>query len=211
MILLVALAIAIAAGLIGGDPRRLAELHIRGTSVVALAMAVQIAVINVLPSALPQQVAEGAHLATYLAVAWVVWLNRMLPWMWLVAVGGAGNLAAIAANGGVMPASPSALARAGMSAASEDFANSTAVTHARLPWLGDVFAVPEGWPLSNVFSAGDVLLVLGAFLLVRVTARTASSTVPQEDGIAFRARVEAVTAGTAHVPNGSFHRALPKP
>ena len=33
--------------------------------------------------------------------------------------------------------------------------------HPRLGFLGDVFAIPAGFPLANVFSIGDVLIVLG--------------------------------------------------
>jgi hypothetical protein len=35
-------------------------------------------------------------------------------------------------------------------------------TLTRLWFLGDVFAIPAGWPLANVFSVGDVLILLGA-------------------------------------------------
>jgi hypothetical protein len=45
-----------------------------------------------------------------------------------------------------------------------DFANSTAVAHPHLSFLGDVFAVPASWPVSNVFSVGDVILVAAALL-----------------------------------------------
>jgi hypothetical protein len=31
----------------------------------------------------------------------------------------------------------------------------------RLAFLGDVFAVPASWPLSNVFSVGDMLIAVG--------------------------------------------------
>ena len=31
----------------------------------------------------------------------------------------------------------------------------------RLAFLGDVFYIPASWPLSNVFSVGDVLIALG--------------------------------------------------
>jgi len=44
------------------------------------------------------------------------------------------------------------------------FANSTAVAHPHLSILGDVFAVPASWPVSNVFSVGDVILVVAALL-----------------------------------------------
>jgi hypothetical protein len=42
------------------------------------------------------------------------------------------------------------------------YRNSTAVADPRLGFLGDVFAIPASWPLSNVFSVGDVLIAVGA-------------------------------------------------
>ena len=59
-----------------------------------------------------------------------------------------------------MPADPDALAAAGVHQEAGDFANSTAVAHPHLSFLGDVFAVPASWPVSNVFSVGDVILVV---------------------------------------------------
>jgi hypothetical protein len=35
-----------------------------------------------------------------------------------------------------------------------------------MAFLGDIFSTPRTWPLANVFSAGDVLLAVGAFLLL---------------------------------------------
>ncbi len=61
-----------------------------------------------------------------------------------------------------MPASADALGRAGLVAAPRGFSNSIALADPRLAALGDVFAVPESWPLANVFSIGDVLVVAGA-------------------------------------------------
>ena len=45
-----------------------------------------------------------------------------------------------------------------------DFINSTAVPDAHLQFLGDVFATPSWLPVHNVFSIGDLLIVLGALL-----------------------------------------------
>jgi hypothetical protein len=39
--------------------------------------------------------------------------------------------------------------------------NSGVVEHPKLAFLGDVFAVPAQFPLANVFSVGDVLIILG--------------------------------------------------
>jgi hypothetical protein len=79
----------------------------------------------------------------------------------LVALGAALNLLVISVNGGVMPASPSALAGAGLPVNEPGFQNSTALAEPRLAFLGDVFSLPASWPLSNVFSVGDVLIALG--------------------------------------------------
>ena len=42
------------------------------------------------------------------------------------------------------------------------FQNSTALAEPRLAFLGDVFHLPASWPLSNVFSVGDVPIALGS-------------------------------------------------
>jgi hypothetical protein len=81
--------------------------------------------------------------------------------MALVALGAALNLLAITANGGVMPASAEALAAAGLPAAEPGFESSAALADPRLAFLGDVFAIPASWPLSNVFSVGDVCIGAG--------------------------------------------------
>ena len=67
----------------------------------------------------------------------------------------------IALNGGTLPASASALKSAGLELDPAEFLNSGVLADPRLPWLGDVFAIPAGWPLANVFSIGDVLILCG--------------------------------------------------
>ena len=44
---------------------------------------------------------------------------------------------------------------AGLDVRSGEFANSDLVENAHLAFLGDVFAIPAGWPGANVFSVGD--------------------------------------------------------
>ena len=87
-----------------------------------------------------------------------------------MALGGMLNLAAIAANDGVMPADPSALAAAGIATDPQSFSNSTAVAEPALLLLGDILWVPEAWPVSNVFSIGDIVIVVGAFLALHTIA-----------------------------------------
>ena len=90
--------------------------------------------------------------------------------MALIVFGGLLNLAAIGANGGVMPAQRDALESAGIIVDSPEFENSAVVDDARLWFLGDIFAVPEGIPFANVFSIGDVILVLGGAVAVHTIA-----------------------------------------
>lgn len=93
-----------------------------------------------------------------------LWANRAIPFLWLAALGGALNLMAISVNGGVMPASASALAAAGVEQQPGEFINSAALAHPKLAFVGDVFAVPSSLPISNVYSVGDLMLVLAALL-----------------------------------------------
>ena len=110
------------------------------------------------------------HLATYALAAACLIRNLDLRFVWLVGVGGLLNLIAIAANGGVMPASRGALETAGLDVKSGEFANSDYVEDAHVGFLGDVFAIPDGWPGANVFSVGDVLMLLGVILAIHAVA-----------------------------------------
>ncbi len=78
-------------------------------------------------------------------------------------LGGGLNFAAIAANDGVMPASPEAVEAAGLDLG-DAFENSLPVTDPNLLFLGDVFATPGFLPVDNVYAVGDVLIALGALV-----------------------------------------------
>ena len=136
-------------------------MRLRLPWLIVSALALQFLIISVVPGGLPL-VHKVAHLASYAMAAAFVFVNRSVPGMWLLALGGALNVTAIAANGGVMPARPAALAAAGIARQADHFRNSTALAAPKLAFLGDVFALPEPWPLHNVFSVGDVVLVVGA-------------------------------------------------
>jgi hypothetical protein len=146
--------------LAGGRLGRYANLRLRRAWVLFLALAAQVVVIEVIPSA-NHTALSVVHVATYVAAGWWVWSNRAVPGLWLVALGAGSNGLAIAVNGGTLPAAPSALARAGIHQNTGDFLNSTVLAHPHLGFLGDVFAIPAGWPLHNVFSVGDVLILTG--------------------------------------------------
>jgi Family of unknown function (DUF5317) len=111
------------------------------------------------------------HVLTYAVAAVFVVVNRHVAGLWLLALGGAANGVTIALNHGTLPADPHALEVAGISSGGR-FVNSGVVQHPVLGWLGDVFAVPQGVPFANVFSAGDVLIVAGAVWLLIAASRT---------------------------------------
>ena len=113
---------------------------------------------------------RAVHLATYAAGALFVIMNRRIAGMKTLGLGGAANLAAIVANGGVMPTLPSAASLAGFSSVTDGFQNSAVSTGSPLWFLGDVFAIPAGVPLANVFSVGDILLLAAGLLMVWAAA-----------------------------------------
>jgi hypothetical protein len=158
-IALLAVVLVASVALAGGDLSRFSAVRVRWGWFLVAAAGTQAAILLTAPF-LPAALLAGAHLASYaFAVAFLV-ANRTIPGLWLIGAGGLANLAAIGANGGVMPASPAALERAGL-AQLEHFVNSAPLADPRLWFLGDIFAIPAGWPLANVFSVGDVLLLIG--------------------------------------------------
>jgi hypothetical protein len=160
---LVFLALFATVPLAGGRVAALAELRFRAKGLLIAALLAQVLIVSIFPEG-SATFHNAVHITTYLVVAVFVVANRRVPWVWLVALGGALNFAAIAANGGVMPASPHALDKAGFALDPDGFVNSGAVAHPHLQFLGDIFWVPSSFPISNVFSIGDVLILLGALL-----------------------------------------------
>ena len=153
--------------LAGGRLARLADIELRHLWAVVVAIGLQILIISVFPDRY-EWTHVPLHLASYVFAGWFVWANRRLPGMVVLGLGALCNAIAIVANGGVMPASPTALRAAGLATKSDGgFANSTAVEDPNLLFLGDVFSVPDSWPIiDNVFSVGDVLIAIGIVILV---------------------------------------------
>lgn len=158
--------------LFGGRLRRLASLDVSHLWIVWVAMIVQTVLLEIPTIHLSAVVGQIVHLATYAAAFGFIVLNRHVPGALMIGVGAACNAAAIAANGGVMPASPGAWETAGLPELSGlAFENSNINSDANLAFLGDVFAIPAGWPLANVFSIGDVIIVVAATYLAHVWCR----------------------------------------
>jgi hypothetical protein len=151
---------ALAVPLFGGRLAALAEVRARLAWLLLAALGLQMVSLNV--PGIPAGMRPLLQLASYPVAAVFVIANRNLPGMLLIGLGALLNAIAMGANGGVMPASPSALVAAGLPLHHDSYVNSGALDGARLAFLGDVFAIPEPVPLHNVFSAGDVFIGLGA-------------------------------------------------
>lgn len=150
---------AVAVPLVGGRLGALVEVRLRHVWAIFAALGLGIAATE-LPG-LPDGLRAALLVAAYPVAAMFLAANWRIPGMPLVALGAAMNLVAITVNGGVMPASPSALAGAGLPLNEPGFQNSAVLPDPRLVLLGDVFFIPASVPFSNVFSVGDVLLALG--------------------------------------------------
>jgi hypothetical protein len=122
----------------------------------------------VLPWRTPDAIAIGLWLAAYTLLIAACALNLRRPGVPLVAAGMISNVVAILANGGHMPALPSALRAAGMHY--EASRNSVAMATPHLATLVDRWAAPSWVPLANVFSVGDVAIAAGGFAFAFVAS-----------------------------------------
>ncbi|WP_084039531.1 DUF5317 domain-containing protein [Demequina sp. NBRC 110053] len=177
MLVLAACVLALASPLIAGRwPAGVVFGRWRWPALIWAALAIQIIIIEF---GGPRGVAETLHVATYVLALAFVWLNRHSLGLVVVGAGALLNGVTIALNGGTLPASPEAVAAAGIDA-DHAFVNAGVIEDPVLPWLGDVFAWPEPLPLANTFSAGDVLIVAGVAIAAwtgsqRIGARRARS------------------------------------
>jgi hypothetical protein len=145
----------------GGRMGALGELRIRRIELVYAAILLQICAFpsGVFPWSTPDGIARGVWLVSFALLVGFALANRAVRGVALVFAGLASNLAAVLANGGLMPANPHAAQAAGMAHRLHN--NSISTFHPHLAWLTDRWAVPDWIPLGNVFSVGDVLIAAG--------------------------------------------------
>ena len=171
MILLAALAVALLFSLLfGGSFRRLADTHIRWGPCILLSLGLQILIFSRWwqETVSVRAIAGALYIASLAILLYVAWLNRRLPGLGVLALGLAMNALVIFANGGSMPATLDALQTSGVvgsPAALEAMrsSNSSIIVEGTPLWfLGDIFAIPQRFPLANVFSLGDLVIGAGA-------------------------------------------------
>lgn len=162
MVLAEAAVIGIVLGVLsGGRLGALGELRIRRVELVYAAILLQIGAFpsGVLPWSTPEWLARVLWLVSFALLIGFAAVNRAVRGVALVFAGLACNLAAVLANGGLMPASPHAIRAAGLTYALKN--NSISTVHPHLAWLTDRWAVPAWIPWGNVYSVGDVLIAAG--------------------------------------------------
>lgn len=166
MFMLWAIPIGIIAGLlVGGRLDNLAAFRFRWGGLAVAGLIVQIVIFTPAGDQLAGGFGPALYVLSTLAVFVAVLGNIRLPGMPIVALGALSNLAAIAANGGFMPASASALAAAGLDGPGS-YTNSVVLESPVLEPLTDIFAIPAWLPMANVFSVGDVLIGVGIVIVV---------------------------------------------
>jgi hypothetical protein len=171
----------------GGQFQRLAEVRLRHSWLIMAALAVQV-LITEIDFGAPKNVLVALHLATYAAAGVAIWANRALPGLVIIAAGALLNGVTIALNGGTLPANQHALVTAGLADPTEAFQNSGVVAHPVLAWFGDIMATPAWLPFRNVISIGDLLILLGAGVLIHGVTDTLAAR-------ALRQRLQRVPAG----------------
>jgi Family of unknown function (DUF5317) len=166
MVFLLVLGAAVAVGLALGGQLRAAAIRFRAVWLFFAAIALQLVAFpsGVLPWSTGDDAARVLWLASYGCLIAGALVNMRVRGVPIVAAGMLLNFAAIVANRGHMPALPDAAAATGLESGVHN--NSVTDSEPALSWLVDRWAAPDWVPLANVYSVGDVVLALGAFVVV---------------------------------------------
>jgi hypothetical protein len=155
--------------LLGGRIDRLGDVRFRLAPLAVVVLLIQLALFSPLADGVPVAVGRAVYVLSTGLVLVVVLANVRLFGVPLIVLGAASNLAAIATNGGAMPANAAALAAVRLGIGGNT--NSVLVARPALEPLTDIFATPSWLPLANVFSIGDVLIFAGVALAIAAAMR----------------------------------------
>lgn len=178
LVLVASLVVGLALGYaLGGRLENLQNARLVLPWLIFAALALQIVAFSPVGQRLGAGAVVAFHLTSYAVLIVFAVLNLRSAGVAIAASGTLANAVVIAANGGYMPARRAALAAAGVLYAG-DAANNSRLIDAgtRLSFLGDLFAIPKGVPLANVFSVGDLLIAAGVALLLATAMRARPAT-----------------------------------
>ena len=171
VILIAAILVAL---LRGGKITHLADLNFQWRGLILVGFLIQIIIFNDFWQKNPtlQPFTSLAYIISLALLMLALAKNHTIPGMLILTLGFFFNALAITLNGGFMPASLDAWTTAGFSplAPGELHNNSIGMSPGTLvPFLGDIFAIPKGFIFPNVFSIGDVIISIGAVILIQKT------------------------------------------
>ena len=182
MILLIALAAGLAAGVVlarwRGHSYQPPELRVSWLAFLAFLPQFILLYLPYFRIRVSDQVSAVCLLASLLIFLGFAWVNRSLPGMSILLIGLALNLTVMAANGGFMPISPQTAGQLVPDGALLDFQSGDRFgvkdiylppLDTRFEWLADRFLTPAWFSYRAAFSLGDVFIAIGAFGLLAWT------------------------------------------
>jgi hypothetical protein len=175
MFLLIVLAVAIVVALIrGGKISRFADLNLRWRGIILIGFLIQVLIFSDFWQTRPDTISltPYAHIASRTLLLVALAYNYRIPGMPLLTFGLVINSIAIIVNGGYMPVSQEARALAGLTELLPGQIHNNSIgmgPDTQLFFLTDIFAIPKGFPRSNAFSIGDILIAVGAVWLTQKT------------------------------------------
>ena len=175
MFLIGAVLIGVVVGyLCRGRIAHLASLRLRFLWVIPISLLIQLMIFPLF-SERPffPYATSSLHLLSYALILVFLVLNyRTFPLL-IIGMGSLLNLLVIAVNGGYMPSSPTALARAGSEGVAarllQDgvYGNVILMSEGtRFNFLGDLLYLPRWVPFATAFSLGDLIVALGLIWLI---------------------------------------------
>lgn len=172
-----ALAIGLIAGIVrNGRVRNLLELEIAGVSLIITAVILQILPIVLEPFIKSENWLAFFPFAGTLVMMAAVLMNRKNKGFYIIFIGALLNVMAMVLSGFRMPVTEAALLRAGMQSLLETIQDGSVINYVLVNsadglayYLGKVIAIPEIYPLSKLFSAGDLLISAGLAYFIQNT------------------------------------------
>ncbi|SCZ80551.1 DUF5317 domain-containing protein [Acidaminobacter hydrogenoformans] len=172
-----ALAIGLIAGIVrNGRVRNLLDLEIAGVSLIITAVILQISPIVLEPFIKSENwLAFFPFVGTLVMIAAVL-MNRKNKGFYIILIGALLNALAMGLSGFRMPVTETALMRAGMQSLLETIQDGSVINYVLVTsadglayYLGKVIAIPEIYPLSKLFSVGDLLISAGLAYFIQNT------------------------------------------
>jgi hypothetical protein len=151
----------------GGRLKWITNVPLHYKPLVLCAISIQLVIFSDLPFVImiPDGVISLLHIISYILLIAFIVLNFKVPGIPIIGLGALLNSLVIFLNGGYMPS----LLVNGNESIDNNITNISNKT--LLPWLGDIFPLPEWLPLTNNFSIGDIFIGIGACIYLVINMK----------------------------------------